>query len=466
MWQTLRRKFPSFCYQSAKWKITKDVFSAQFEYQLGKYHFSHQIEFETTTPTIADSNLEKINQLVFNLGIVEGISYWKLACSPEFCIEAGSVNTEQLEWWRTVIINGMGEYFFVNDIDFTSPDFLVVSTSDQQTQGSVKDYTSFIKNSDIPYFSESDSSILIPVGGGKDSILTVELLKKKYGLESGKKLGILLINPTQAAQDVATVSGLADIYIVHRKFDEQLRELNQKGFLNGHVPVSASFAFISTLVSQMFGYDFTAISNERSSNEGNITFHGREINHQWSKSVYFETMFQNYFSAEYPFYFSFVRPLYELQIARLFATVGKDYFSLFRSCNRGSKQNIWCGQCSKCLFAYIILLPFIGIEKVKDIFGKDLLADESLYEVALELIGQGEKKPLDCVGMFDESAVAFLMCQDVYFSLNEQLPALLQKLSSHLSADTSKTLTTEFFQGWNSSHRVPNELITLLNYTG
>ena len=61
----------------------------------------------------------------------------------------------------------------------------------------------------------------------------------------------------------------------------------------------------------------------------------------------------------------------------LFSRYPKD-FDVFRSCNAGSKEDVWCGRCAKCLFAYIILSPFIPPSRLRSIFGHDLLDDPAL----------------------------------------------------------------------------------------
>jgi hypothetical protein len=100
-------------------------------------------------------------------------------------------------------------------------------------------------------------------------------------------------------------------------------------------------------------------------------------------------------------YFSFLRPLSELQIAKLFSQC-KAYHPVFRSCNVGSKTDSWCGHCPKCLFTWIILSPFLSREKLTAIFGKDLMADESLQPILEELNGTAAVKPFECVGTVEE----------------------------------------------------------------
>ena len=57
-------------------------------------------------------------------------------------------------------------------------------------------------------------------------------------------------------------------------------------------------------------------------------------------------------------FWSLLRPLYEPQVVKLFSAFPRQ-FPVFRSCNRGSKANAWCGECAKCLSIFTALYPFV-----------------------------------------------------------------------------------------------------------
>ena len=178
------------------------------------------------------------------------------------------------------------------------------------------------------------------------------------------------------------------------------------------------------LVSYLLGKKYVALSNEDSANESNVV--GENINHQYSKSLEFENDFRRYVStyiSEDFDYFSFLRPLSELQIAMLFAG-NLHYFDVFKSCNVGSKQDIWCGNCPKCLFAYIILSPFINPEVLNRIFGKSMLDDISLKNYFDELVGISPIKPFECVGTRDEVNEAI----DLIVKKYDEVPTLIMMI--------------------------------------
>lgn len=239
------------------------------------------------------------------------------------------------------------------------------------------------------------SGILIPIGGGKDSCVTAELLSE----EKDNNL-CLIIGGKEPSVKSAEIAGYGDkIVYVKRTIDKNLLELNKQGFLNGHTPFSSMLAFLAYLIAYLTGKKYVALSNESSANESNVE--GENINHQYSKSFEFEQDFREYADKYLNAgveYFSMLRPLNELQIAMLFAKNEK-YHKIFRSCNVGSKSTPWewCGICPKCLFVYIILSPFLYKEKLVEIFKDDLYERKSLLNTFIELCGYGETKPFECV---------------------------------------------------------------------
>ena len=201
-------------------------------------------------------------------------------------------------------------------------------------------------------------------------------------------------------------------------------ELNKKGFLNGHTPFSALVAFSSVLTAFLNGRKYVVLSNESSANESTVS--GTDVNHQYSKSFQFEKDFFDYekeFIGSGVYYFSFLRPWSEFQIAEYFAK-NKAYLPVFKSCNAGSKQDIWCADCSKCLFVAFILSPFLTLSEIEKIFDKNLFEEEKMLDTMYQLIGISEEKPFECVGSRDEINTALCIAVE---KNKENLPYLLRE---------------------------------------
>lgn len=427
----LRKKHSRFIYESFAIAKNKNTINIQYLFKL-----EPNIFFKPRISIPCDSKIpvEPFKVFAFNLGLVESISYWKAACPQEIVVKSGFLTKAQISWWRDLFIHGLGEFFYRNKINFRASDFLNII---------VESNSRFKK-----YNLKKSAGDLVLVGGGIDSVVTLELLKK-----SEQRRNIFLLNPTRASIAIAKSAGYKNPLVAIRKIDPKLLELNSKGYLNGHTPFSAYLAFLGTFAAALLNFKNVIVSNERSADEGNIRYHGMEVNHQYSKSTRFEKLFREY-SRKYINadinYFSFLRPLYELQVAKIFAKFPK-YFGVFRSCNTGQKENVWCGNCAKCAFSYLALSPFLVPKKLIKIFGSDYFRKKQLVDYFNTLTGVTANKPFDCVGTIAESRLAAKLAIEQYGQKN-----LKTKIEGRVKID-SKILNS-----WNKNNFLPETYQNLL----
>jgi UDP-N-acetylmuramoylalanine--D-glutamate ligase len=387
----LRQQYPYFRYADYAFEIHNNELELKFTFDIsGVFTFAPNLKLQHRDfYNLNGLSPESMSNLAFHIGMIELISYWKLTCSPTLIIEPHALSLEQMNWWKKLYFHGLGEFFYLNGIDPNKDDFVNI-----QSKGNV-----------LQPLSDNLSSekVIVPIGGGKDSIVTLELLK-----ETDFQLIPMVLNPREASVRTIATAGfeLDTSILVERTLDPLMLELNTKGFLNGHTPFSALLAFVNVLAAVASGAKYVALSNENSANQSTVP--GSDINHQYSKSFEFEEDFA-FYSKKYVHpdleYFSFLRPLNELQIGKLFSSFS-EHFSGFRSCNVGSKEDKWCGKCPKCLFTYIILSPFILGYQLHQIFGKDMLNDAELKPIFDELTGKSPVKPFECVGTPDEIKAA------------------------------------------------------------
>ena len=448
----LRRQHPRLYYRSFAVVNLGDRLLFRFDLEIEpRIRFRPWVEIGGLDPRwVAGLSPEVLNNLAFHLGLMEIPSYWKATCSPEIVVQAGPLDGWQLAWWKQLLLDGQGEFFFRNQIDFTAPDFVDLRV---ETSGAVP----------LARYEGNPPAgrVLVPVGGGKDSAVTLDLLAR-----AGREVTPWVLNPTRAALDIIGASGGPDAILVRRTIDPGLLRLNEIGYLNGHTPFSAYLAFLGVALGVLSDHGTVALSNERSSNEGNAFFMGTEVNHQYSKSFDFEKKFRAYsrgYLAPGIEYFSLLRPLYELQIARLFARLPR-YFALFRSCNRGQRDNSWCLSCSKCLFAYAILFPFLDEGALATIFAENLFDKPELVETAYELLGHRQVKPFECVGAREESLAAFYLSVEKVERLGRPLPPVLQavKDSVLVRRDRLQERADAVLHAWNGENAVPPDLQALL----
>ena len=437
-----------------------------------------------------------LDNFVFHLGLMEIPSYWKAVCSPKIEIKAGYLNKEQIKWWKDFIMRGMGQFFYENKIDFRKPNFLKI-ISNQAIEFRGDPFSASLAENGSPSTSMlARNKFLIPMGEGKDSIVTLELLKndlfKKTSLR--KQLNCFIVNPKKTHFKILKIAKINNPIIVERKIDPLLPKLNQKGtcpacpersrrepaegFLNGHTPITGVISNLAIFAAVLFGYGNVSLSCERSANEGNLQYLGKTINHQWSKSFEFEQKFRKYITkylAKDINYFSFLRPLYEIQIAKIFSQFPQ-YFSCFLSCNEARKTKSrtkkptdkWCGKCSKCLFVFTILYPFLKGKKLVKIFNENLFEKKELLPIMKELIGESKYKPLECVGTKKECLAAFFLSYKKYISKISigdtygNLPVLLKYFQNKILPKYPKlkleNKSKKILNSWNNQNNLPKIL--------
>ena len=419
-YRALRAQYPVFEYVAYHHEVCGDGLRVWFDFRMGGVEF-HPTALVERRPFL-DMECADIDRLVFDIGMVELVSYWKCACPPTVRVLCGGLTEAQVAFWKKLYWNGLGEFYYTNGISEMPEAFMqfgVVGRADGTPQSSEFGTNDCVSQLRPPTFDLG--TYLVPVGGGKDSVVTLELLRR-----AGKSIRPLIMNPRGATVECARVAGfpMDEALVIRRTIDPTLLELNKQGYLNGHTPFSAMLAFYTRLASVLSGVPNVALSNENSANESTVA--GSYVNHQYSKSLEFEDDFRAY-APDFR-YFSFLRPLSELQIAMLFSRFTQ-YHDVFRSCNVGSKQDIWCGHCAKCLFAYIILSPFIAPERLNQIFGKPLLDDLTLEHEFLQLIGEAETKPFECVGTVSEVRQALAMTIRRWYKTGRR-PALIENIEN------------------------------------
>jgi hypothetical protein len=386
--RTLREAYPRISYDSFSPVDQGDILAVTYRFSLGgEIHFAPSIELPRPSQGwhLPPSH-PFVTRALFLLGMVELLSYWKLACSPSVCVAAGSLDQWECRWWSHLWRHGMGEFLYRNGVPEDERD--LVSFTPQASVSTAPSQLFALRGN------------LIPVGGGKDSAVVLRLLESQR-----QNNHCLLVNPTPAAVAVVATAGYQGASAVCRRtLDPKLLQLNATGaFLNGHTPFSALLAFTSVLIAGLWGSEFVLLANESSANESTVP--GSTVNHQYSKSLDFENRFRQYVRRSLTpsiHYLSLLRSLNEVRIGQMFAATAGPLEDVFCSCNVGGRQGLWCGTCEKCLFSYLMLAPFLPRPRMVRIFGSDLLQREDLLPGLERLVGLTPTKAFDCVGTVDE----------------------------------------------------------------
>lgn len=455
---SLREQYKEFIYKGFSYEVTDGMYQVTFSFEIpGLSEFETVWKFPDAGKTLDAAIL---NRLLFELGMAEAISYWKVTCAPVLRVACGSLTEWQNKWWRKLFYNGLGEFMYVNGIEVSEEELLTIVCvpGDDAVGGATVAGGSKIglgrAEFDASFTGKltdtaSYSGCLVPVGGGKDSVVSMEVLRNE-------DVTIYRINKDATVENVlAAAEREYKTCFVNRRLDPRILEMNRRGFLNGHIPFSAVVAFSTFISAYLKGIRYIALSNESSANESTVV--GSFVNHQYSKSYEFERDFMEYIDSFLDTeirYFSLLRPLSELQIAYLFSKYTK-YHKAFRSCNAGSKQGIWCCNCPKCLFVYIILSSFLTEEALVEIFGENLLNAEKCEKYFRELTGLDENKPFECVGT--RSEVVMSLKKYLEKGGKALLPIKYGDWLMAQSGDVDAALLE-----WNELHNVPEELLAVL----
>lgn len=458
---SLREQYPRFAYRGYEIEENDSCLKITYRFEtLGLSEFAPVWVFPKAEGDCRRWSEDRLMQdMIFSLGMVELISYWKIACPPTVTVEAGRLNQDQIDWWKDLYFNGLGEFFYVNGIKEADPNhFMDIQCVGQLKAPCTDQYKERHEECGVETVGKGNG-VLVPIGGGKDSAVTLELLRL-----AGKPVCAYIINPRGATIHTTEVAGLDAAHVISAKrtLDSNMLELNRQGYLNGHTPFSALVAFSGIIAARMHGLTMVALSNESSANES--TVQGSTVNHQYSKSFKFEEDF-HYYQTTYlkgsAYYFSMLRPLSEFQIARFFAGQ-KQYHGIFRSCNAGSKTDSWCGHCPKCLFVYLILSPFLKPQEVRDIFGRNMLDDWDMKETLDQLIGIEEEKPFECVGSRDEINTAIVLTIKGLEEAGEALPCLLSYYKTTDLYQTFRTRGDQYSTYYDGNNLVPDDLAGLV----
>jgi hypothetical protein len=366
-------------------------------YAIDDEDFVERLKFPLPVAPV-DVDQDALHRALFALHLVAGVSYYKTKLPRIILVESGALTEDQAEFWQNLYTLGLGEFFFRNNLDFRGYINFPVDASTQAPSIS-------------PMNGGGNAGAILPIGGGKDSLVAIELLKS-----AGIDFDLLMFGNHSRIREVAAEVG-KPLLQVTRTIDPKLMELNAAGAWNGHVPITAYVSIASVITALLHGKRDVVFANERSANTGNAEVDGIMINHQYSKSIDAERALQNYitsFISNDVRCFSVLRPMSELDIARRFAANGK-YFTVFSSCNKNFKQGgvpsvtRWCGKCPKCAFVFVMLAAFIPRRRMVEMFGEDLLMRTDLLEMYKNLTGYGAMKPWECVGEFEEVIAAFAL---------------------------------------------------------
>ena len=341
--------------------------------------------------------------------LLAGLSYYKVGAPPVIDLGDTPVGPHAMALLHAALVDGLGEFAYRNDL----------TLDDVVVEGG---------RAGVPAAAALDPSrVLIPFGGGIDSVVSVETLPAHLDQ------ALFIVSPSNGRfavlDQTAAVTG-RPILRATRAIDPQVLQPRDDQ-LRGHVPVTAMITLLAALAALSTGRGGVVMSNEHSASVPNLRVGAREVNHQWSKSLAAEDLISAALDeavGDSLTVASLLRDRSELWVAEVFSRLPQ-YHQVFRSCNRAFTQDpatraaSWCGECDKCLFIDLVLAPFVDRAALRAMLGVEPLSDPRRLASLADLVGLGEHhKPFECVGDPDESATA--LAATAHLATWRDVPAL------------------------------------------
>ena len=306
------------------------------------------------------------------------------------------------ELWRAVYAGVWAQWRYENRLpDYRGPEFPLAATTSRPVA-----------------LAERGTSLLFS-GGGKDSVVAQAALAAagarydsltyshsvygtaRYQHELTEK--VLRFGTQVARRRISVFDDFLDSPILERE------EYDVATMCAAETPASI---FMSLPLALWFGYDTFVVGHERSADFANLVWNatGEAVNHQWGKSLDAETRLSRYIKHRLIRGFHLYSALKPFADPAIFALAATEQGALrhAHSCNQ---RRPWCERCTKCAYVWIGYRAYLPPEFVAEIFQSDVLALPENRRAFRELLGLGTHRVFDCVGLPEETRLAFELCR-------------------------------------------------------
>ncbi len=426
----------AFHYVGFEWD--EGTATASLRYALDDFALTERITFPSD-PALTGPAAAAFERTLRLLWLAAGASYFKAAAPSHAVVDTEPVTTGEAAFVDALLLHGLAEFRYVNGLDpHISP-----RLSHRRKQPAP-----------VTGLGLDAGRPLVAIGGGKDSCVALQGL-----VDHGASPITACVKAAPIIDRVMERAGLPAVRI-GRALDPTLFELNRRGALNGHVPITAIVSLTLVLQAIRSGAGSVVMSIERSASEATLAHEGFDVNHQWSKSIEAERMLSELLATHVAptdelAWFSLLRPFSELGITRLFAQRCGHFDDVFSSCNKAFRMDPatrvdgWCGDCPKCRFVGLALAPWTGRDRLIAIQdGHDVLDDLAQADGLAAIVEVGGPKPFECVGEVAESRVAVrMLADDAQWAASRALQTVAARLRDAdgwaSDADVARTLEAD-----------------------
>jgi len=299
------------------------------------------------------------------------------------------------EFWDNMITNVVGEALIRWDAPAS-----ILRDIKFEFQGTAPDY-------EVPLdCTFIDNSCLVPIGGGKDSIVTYELAKKIYK----ETFTTSVQAPGHNWDEIAPM-------IKKLKCIEMFDSYENMPLLSSFQPITSgnaifNYSMIALLVAREFRTSEIIFGNDKSVNN-EYEWQGIFINHMFDKTPEYRDRLNKFVSENIVEGYNFSSLIENMTGTEVAKELSKypEYYEHLCSCNHANIKrygyNGQCGSCLKCMYTYLCICNAGDKKYANEIFG-----DMSNHYELMEQLVKDEFRD-DCFGDLEE-------CKALIKSLKEE----------------------------------------------
>ena len=155
--------YQTFIFKSYNFDRSTKTLTLEYGYD-DELSFTETYTFDFELADYDEAVMDKACQLLF---FMAGVSYYKSYLAPSISVQAGVISNSLAAFLSKTYQRGLGEFFYVNKLDPLFEILFPVNTNDQPA-----------------ILKSNGTGCLVGLGGGKDSLVSVELLRNTQNIST------------------------------------------------------------------------------------------------------------------------------------------------------------------------------------------------------------------------------------------------------------------------------------------
>jgi hypothetical protein len=211
-----RESIRSFHFVDCQFNAQTGVASLVYAFDHGP-SFAEQITFPGAPFVLNALQQQALTHALQTLHLIAGVSYYKAAVPETIVIDKYTIDSETADFLTSIYENGLGEFAYRNNLSL---------------RGKIKFPHTDNTQPATPELGLNNHA-LVAIGGGKDSLVSIESLRRMNIPQT-----VTWIGSAPLIRSCAERTGLPLLNIT-RQLAPEMFAMNKQGALNGHIPVTA-----------------------------------------------------------------------------------------------------------------------------------------------------------------------------------------------------------------------------------